>query len=130
MAAGIGLSRWFGQEAKRVYAMLAEDEADQDTRELVERIERLGGTIPARELKRHARRYRTVDQADAALQDLVDRGFGYWIVCLPGEQGGRPTRAFVLRSVAKTPAKHEENGGFGNSNTNGDGTEPDDWGEV
>ena len=31
------------------------------------------------------------------------------------------TRASVLRTVDTTPAKHEENGGFGYSNSNDDG---------
>jgi hypothetical protein len=43
--------------------------------------------------------------------------------------GGRPTWAFVLRRVAKTPAKHEENWGFGNSkgNRNGDAKEQSEY---
>ena len=130
MAAGIALSRWFGQEAKRVHAMLAEGQTDEDRRKLVERIERLGGTITAYELKRHVRQFRDTEQAEAALQKLVDRGFGDWTLCSPGVHGGRAWRAFVLRCAAETPSNHEENGGYSNSSSNGDAKEQDDWGEV
>jgi hypothetical protein len=119
MAAGIALSRWFSQEAKRVYGMLAEGQTDEHRRKLAERIERLGGTITAYELKRHARQYRSTDQAEAALQDLVDRGFGAWTAYSPGAHGGRAWRVFVLHGAAETPSKHEENGGYSNSNADG-----------
>jgi hypothetical protein len=128
MAAGIALSRWFGQEAKRVYGMLAEDETDQGARALMERVERLGGIITAYELKRHARQFRNTEQAEAALQGLVNRGLGAWTPYSSTVRGGRPTRAFVLRSAAVNPAKHEKDGGFSNSSS--DGKEQADWGEV
>jgi len=128
MAAGIALSRWFGQEAKRVYGLLAEGQTDEDCRKLVERIECLGGTITAYELKRHARQYRSTDQAEAALQDLADQGFGAWTAVSTAVHGGRPTRTFVLHRVAETPSKHEENGGFRYSNSNTQREQDDDWG--
>jgi hypothetical protein len=128
MAAGIALSRWFGQEAKRVYGMLAEDETDQGARALMERVERLGGIITAYELKRHARQFRNTEQAEAALQGLVNRGLGAWTPYSSTVHGGRPTRAFILRSAAVNPAKHEKDGGFSNSSS--DGKEQADWGEV
>ena len=46
---------------------------------------------------------------------------------MPIWQAGRSLS--VLRSVAKTPAKQEENGGFGYSNSNGDGKDPAHWGQ-
>ena len=46
--AGVTLSRWFGQEAQRVYEMLKEDDAYRALRELIEIIERKGGSITKR----------------------------------------------------------------------------------
>ena len=67
MAAGIALSRWFGAEAKRVYAMLGEGAEDQAERELIELIRRLGGTVTGRKLQRHSRKFKTAKEADNAL---------------------------------------------------------------
>src|SRR5262249_15695781 len=50
MEAGIKLSDWFGNEAKRVYAMLSETQEEADQRELIELIKRHGGDITARQL--------------------------------------------------------------------------------
>jgi hypothetical protein len=49
MRAGIELVRWFGAEDRRIYAMLNEDRAQTERRELVELIRRRGGTITARD---------------------------------------------------------------------------------
>ncbi|MBL8762229.1 MAG: DUF3987 domain-containing protein, partial [Phycisphaerae bacterium] len=45
IAAGVVLARWFGDEARRVYAILSESDDDRETRRLVEWIERKGGTV-------------------------------------------------------------------------------------
>jgi hypothetical protein len=76
--AGVTLARWFGAEARRVYAALNGGEADAERRRLVELIERKGGDVSARELMRASRRYPDVAKAQMALQDLVDRGCGEW----------------------------------------------------
>jgi hypothetical protein len=127
MAAGIALSRWFGAEAKRVYAMLGESETDQQIRELVELVERLGGTVKARDLQRRSRKYHTATEAENALQILVQHEKGDWRPKPCTDQGGRPTTVFVLRRVDTTPAKPKENGG--SVDVNGEAP-AGEWGEV
>lgn len=79
MAAGVKLARWFGHEARRVYAMLRESEEDRDQRRLVESIEARGGSVTPRELMLAQRsRYPRADFARDALGRLVESGRGIW----------------------------------------------------
>jgi hypothetical protein len=99
--AGITLSRWFGQEAKRVYAMLAESEAQAEERNLVEWIRRQGGKITVRELQRSHPHFKTSDDARAALEQLVTAGHGTWQRLIKSdEQRGRPSQVFELNLQA------------------------------
>ena len=97
VTAGVALSRWFGQETRRVYAILSETDADRQRRELVELVQRKGGSITTRVLMRSRNRvYPTSDAAEQALNGLVQAGVGRWEDADPTAQGGRPTRRFVL----------------------------------
>lgn len=125
MKAGIALSRWFGQEAKRVYVMLGESEEDQQIRELVDLVERLGGTVTGRDLQRRSRKYRTANEAEGALQLLVQHEKGDWQPKPGTAQGGRPTMAFVLHRVDTTSMKPGGNGG--SVNVNGE-AQASEWG--
>lgn len=127
MAAGIALSQWFGHEAKRVYALLAEDEGEQTIRELVELVERLGGKATVRDLQRHSRKYHQSHVAENALQMLVNKNHGAWQPVPTSATGGKPTRVFVLHRVDITPAKPKEKGGSVNVNGEAQG---DEWGQV
>jgi hypothetical protein len=113
---GIVLSRWFGQEARRVYAALAESEEERDRHRLLELIQRRGGRITARELMQGDRRFRdSADAAEVALQELVGAGLGTWEPVSPTDWGGRPTGCFRLSTdvyVYGTPEIPEESGGF------------------
>jgi hypothetical protein len=100
VAAGVALSRWFGQETRRVYAILTETEADRQRRELAELIGRHGGRMTTRDLMRSSRAYPTAEAAEQALDDLFQAGFGRWIDKNPTAKGGRPTRCFVLADGA------------------------------
>ena len=75
---GIKLTRWFGSEAKRVYAMLSEDEKHREQRQLIEWIDRKGGSVTAREVQQGHRRYKTAQDAEAALEELAAGGLGHW----------------------------------------------------
>jgi hypothetical protein len=99
VAGGVALSRWFGSEAERVYEILAEGDDKRDRRRLVELVGRKGGSISARELTQSSRSCRSVAEATAALQSLVDEGCGTWQV--PGQhgRGGPKARRFVLGSL-------------------------------
>jgi hypothetical protein len=70
--AGIALSRWFGNEAPRVYAVLSESDEEREQRELVELMQCKSDCLTVRELMRSSRRYRaSADEAEAALEELV-----------------------------------------------------------
>jgi hypothetical protein len=98
MTAGIELSRWFGNEAKRIYSVLDESEEDTERRSVLSLAERKGGAITSRDLMRSSRKWADADLAGQMLQSLVDRGHGHWKDVLP-ESGGRPTRKFVVNGV-------------------------------
>jgi hypothetical protein len=96
MKAGIMLAKWFKHEARRVYAMLDESDAERDQRRLVEWIDHKGGTVTAREVQMGCRWLREPGAAEAALEELVKAGLGGWQDPSPTAKGGRPTRAFAL----------------------------------
>jgi hypothetical protein len=52
ITAGVRLSRWFGHEARRVYAMLDESDEARERRRLGELIRRKGGSVTPRDLMR------------------------------------------------------------------------------
>jgi len=95
--AGVTLARWFAQEAKRVYVMLAGADEDREARRLQGLIQEKGGRITTRELMRTGRQYRgSADEANAALDQLAERGVGRWAIDAPNSKGGRPTPVFEL----------------------------------
>jgi hypothetical protein len=99
IAAGVALARWFGDEARRVYAILSESDEDRETRRLVEWIDRKGGTVTARDLTRGPRIYkRDPERAARALADLVASGEAVWVHDDPSSKGGRPTDRIRLVS--------------------------------
>lgn len=135
IAAGVRLSRWFAHEAKRVYAMLAEDDESRQRRQSVELIERKGGSVTVRDWQR-TRSHRTAEDAEAELAELVVFGEGRWEEVAPGPKGGRPSKRFILADAKKgrriqttsatvPPADNDREAEEGPA-TPGD----DDWGEV
>jgi hypothetical protein len=95
MEAGIRLAEWFKHEARRVYATLDETHLERERRELVQWIERRGGTVTAREVQRGYWPLRGPGAAEAALEGLVKAGLGCWEHSPPGQRG-QPTRFFRL----------------------------------
>lgn len=136
IGAGVVLARWFGDEARRVYAILSESDDDRETRRLVELIRRKGGSMSGRELVQASRAFRTVADAEAALSVLVEAGAGSWVT--PEQRaGGRPrARRFVLApvygaNVYETPPGDAERGV--SVDVDGVDTAPDagdGWGEL
>lgn len=100
--AGITLADWFGNEARRVYAVLAESELDRQTRELVELIRRKGGSLTVRELMRSSRQHSTSDEAEGALEALVKAKLGRWEVAATATN---QTRVFVLTPSTLTDSR-------------------------
>jgi len=94
--AGVGLSTWFGHEARRVYGILGEDPEQREHRRLVEMIQSREGAVTTREVQRSSRKYANAKDAEQALETLVEAGVGVWEDPKPGPAGGRPVRRFVL----------------------------------
>jgi hypothetical protein len=106
MAAGIRLAEWFKHEARRVYAMLDETDAQRDRRRLVEWIERKGGAVTAREVQMGCRWLRESGAAENALHELVKARLGTWHVIPPGPKGGQPAHAFRLSMLSTSTEPH------------------------
>ncbi len=104
MLSAITLSDWFGGEARRVYGLFSECEDDRQTRELVEWIRRKGGRVTVRQVKQGHRQFASVDEAEAALQDLFRAGRGTWDVV---QTSTKPRREFVLATASTYTDSHE-----------------------
>jgi hypothetical protein len=78
--AGITLARWFAAEAVRIYGAMAESKEQKELRTLYEFILSRGGETTTRELQRsNPTRYPRSEQAEAALESLVEAGMGAWV---------------------------------------------------
>ena len=97
MAAGIELARWFGREARRVYAVLRESDGERSVRDVLDLVRQLSGRATVRDLVQRRRKYRNdPSAAEADLQSLADAGLGRWESPPPGPKGGHPSRVLVL----------------------------------
>lgn len=100
MAAGCALATWFKNEARRLYATVIDpaddDPAARQRRELVEFIDRRGGEVTVRDLKRWKRYLRKPGAAEAALDELVTLKLGRWKKRESNRLRGRPTLVFRL----------------------------------
>lgn len=99
MNTGITLAKWFKHEARRVYSILDESDAERDQRRLVDWIGRKGGTMTQREVQQGCRWLKEPGAAEAALEELVKAGRGTWEQS-PAGQRGQPTRRFKLSTVS------------------------------
>jgi hypothetical protein len=95
MTAAIRLVKWFKHETRRVYAMLAEDESEQENRRLFEWLDHNGGEASIRDVQQKCAWLKESGRAEKALEGLVDRGLGAWIP-VDDRQPGRPSRRFRL----------------------------------
>lgn len=118
--AGATLARWFRHEAERIYAMFGESDDDRAANELMDWIERRGGSVTVRDVTHGLRAYRgKADDAHEALDGLVKAGRGRW-ECTAG--AGRPTERFVAVTsvtVTETVENTENRVGIGDGD-NGD----------
>lgn len=104
MRRGIELARWFGEQAKRLYARMDETEGEQRHRELIGLVGRNGGSLSKRELQQAKRAaYPKAEDAQDALDGLIHDGLGQWVESQPGSMGGRPERRFQLYAHEHNP---------------------------
>jgi hypothetical protein len=97
MHAACDLARWFGNEAVRIYAELAETREQREQRELCEFIERRGGTVTVRDVITYYRPLKNQrEKAEQQLNALVKAGRGQWEPVPTTPRGGQPTRKFRL----------------------------------
>lgn len=108
--AGITLTRWFANEARRIYQMLTEDDEERDTRRLVEFVRARGGRITVKQLQRsNSRKYPTAESAKAALEALVGANLGRWVQGPIPERGGhRPSYLELLPTTDFSDHRPEE----------------------
>lgn len=133
MSAGVVLARWFGREARRVYAHLQETEEEEIQRMVFEQIERRGGCVSVRDWQR-IRHHPTATEARDELERMVHAGFGTWQAPGPTESGGRPSTVFVLLDSVtddKTPDIEPESGVLSLSQgIDDEKLQDNDWGEL
>jgi len=111
VGSGAALALWYADEAERVYQVLQETDDGRLRRQVLELISRQGGTISANDLRRRSRHFADSEDAERFLVELVEAGVGTWGPISTSEDGGRPTREFLLSdrvSVSETPPKPEK----------------------
>jgi hypothetical protein len=117
LAVGVTLSRWFGDEASRVYEVIGADTESakaREQRELTRIIKAHGGEITVRELMQATHRYRkSAVAAEAALSELVTAKIATLRTTAPSKRGGRPKTVYKLinagngNTTPKTPGNQE-----------------------
>ncbi len=96
MQVALELIAWFKHETKRVYQILGESDSARIRRRFLDWIESNGGLVTIRTVQQGSRRFDTAEDAERALQELVNLGLGYWKERGSTKKGGRPTREFIL----------------------------------
>jgi hypothetical protein len=124
MAAAIELTGWFKHETRRVYALLAESEAERATRQADDRLAAFviahGGSVAVRDVIAGVRSIADANAAGEALQRLVDAGRGLWIDKPTSGEGGRPTRLFVLIGQAASAQPPKQAAKLGSADADAD----------
>jgi hypothetical protein len=97
VSAGIAIARWFAYETQRVYAEISETQGDAAQRKLIGWIRVRGGCVSVRDVMRGLRAYRdNYDEAEGALQDLVNAGKGEWYPASNDGPGRPQSKMFRL----------------------------------
>ena len=116
MAAACDMARWFGKEAARIYAMLAETRQQREMRELIEFIERRCGAVYERDVMQSFTRLKNDKDGTAReLDALVKAGIGKWEPVDHGGGPGRPARKFRLLRASTSTQFGVSRGKTGNS---------------
>ena len=92
----ITITEWFKHEAKRIYCLLKESDSEKEKRKLVDWIRGKGGSVTPRMVQQGCSWLKKTGQAEEALNELFQEGYGKWVVSNSTLKGGRPSRTFVL----------------------------------
>ena len=96
MQAGITLADWHKAEIQRIYRGLYGEERQQDRQSLLSWLQSHDGQTTARDLRNaHKGRYPTVEDAELALDELVQDGAGTWETH-QNPKGGPKSKVFRL----------------------------------
>jgi hypothetical protein len=134
MQAACNLTRWFGNEAVRIYSGLAETREQTETRELCEFIQRRDGTVTVRDVITYYWPLKNQKgRAEENLNALEKAERGKWEPVPTTQKGGQPTRRFRLfhSSASAEPSPSRVRSG-GSADAEGDSSqkitpaEPDD----
>lgn len=99
---GIKLARWFGGEAVRIYAALAESAARQRLREFAEFVAVRGGVMSLRDLQRTTTRFgKTAAEVRQLCVKAADAGYGAFARTEPTAAGGRPQDVFTIETPTR-----------------------------
>lgn len=114
MKQAIEIAKWFMREAERVYKTMAGAGMSKEDQELLDWIRlRKKGAVTPRELQRgKSGKFKTADDAEQKLNDLVEQAAGTWQHSESKTSGGRPTRRFIVATIDETPSKPKEKEGF------------------
>ncbi len=142
MRNAVTLAEWFVYESARVYALLGESAEERELRELHELVLRLAtrpksdGRITVRDLQRHnGKRFRSSEDAKAALDSLTGAGLGEWEErTVPDGKGGHHPKTFKPRPTSDTSdtcspenVAEDDPEDDGTSDTRSDTCSPDDF---
>lgn len=115
MEAACELARWFGKEAVRIYAMLAETAEEREIRLLVEFIQKRGGSVSVRDVYTYHRPLRNDKaQAEYMIAVLVKQRRGEWLEPKPSSRG-QPARKFLLLQASASAVLTVSRGETSNS---------------
>jgi hypothetical protein len=134
ISAGVTLTRWFGAEALRVYATLAESDEEREVRQLADWISRHGGSVTVNRLTHNNRKYKgKPEKALADLNRAATAGYGAWEL-VQNPKGGPASDVFKLHQsvpVTKTPETHVGFEGSGDRDASGPPKiEDDGWRDL
>jgi Protein of unknown function (DUF3987)/RepB DNA-primase N-terminal domain len=106
LESAIRLTEWFVFETRRIYSSLHASDETIECQRLVDWIANNGRVVTARDLQRGCRaRYPTADDARAAIDGLVEAGFGCWETESPPTGGGRQKRRFILSDTTTSDTR-------------------------
>ena len=110
MQSACKLAEWFGHEAARIYSELSETEPVRERRELVQFIQKRGGSVTVRDIMQSFTRLKNDrDGAERELHALVKGGLARTSESKPAKGGWKTVIFQLLRVSTSTLDSHNTN---------------------